>query len=356
MTKKIYFIIEEFNSSGGIKIVSSIANILSNDGYIVEIIVFKKLISSFYELNRSIIIRKGPTNKFKHIIYLFKKINNIDGLIVSTNFRLAVICYLVLLLKSKSDRLIFLIQGLDSISLINLTKSNFLHKLINKIFYVMSKNIVVKRIFVSNYLANKYNKKGVIIPNYVSELFFNHSRELFSKDRIYIGNVTTSALNKGFDFFLECCNQIKKDSDQIGQHIKFICATQDKNLREFNLSEEIEFISPKNEIEMRSFYSRCDVLLSCSVSEGFNLPVLEAMASGCIVISTDDGAVNDLITSGVNGYIETERNASHISLKLLKLLDDKNLMKNISREAKLTAKKYSKVAFDNSYKKYFKKS
>lgn len=356
--KKIHFIIEEFNSSGGLKIVTSIANALSTNGFIVDVIVFNNVNPSFYTLDSVITVKNISKSKSKFkitsVINLIKEIKNVEGLVVSTNFRLAVLCYLVLWLNNKSKKLIFLIQGLDSISLIDLTESNRFYKAINKFFYVISKKIKVNRIFVSNYIATKYQKEGLVIPNYVNNIFFKNDKDLlFGKKEITIGVVSTSALNKGFDFFLECSYQIKKAFVHTDYEIKFICATQDKKLSESNFLEDIQFVFPKSESEMSSFYSRCDVLLSCSISEGFNLPVLEAMACGCIVISTNDGAVTDLITNDINGYVLDKRDVNLLLSKLLELLKDENKINNVSKEARLRAAKFSKAIFDESYVKYF---
>nr|WP_315198954.1 glycosyltransferase family 4 protein [uncultured Flavobacterium sp.] len=357
--KKIHFIIEEFNSSGGLKIVTSIANALSTNGFIVDVIVFNNVNPSFYALDSAITVKNISKSKSKFkitsAINSINEIKNVEGLVVSTNFRLAVLCYLVLWLHNKSKKLTFLIQGLDSISLIDLTQSNRFYKAINKFFYVISKNIKVKRIFVSNYIATKYQKEGVVIPNYVNDIFFKNNKDLlFGKKEITIGVVSTSALNKGFDFFLECNSKIREALFNNEYEVKFICATQDRKLVSSISLEDVEFVFPKNETEMSSFYSRCDVLLSCSISEGFNLPVLEAMASGCIVISTDDGAVNDLITNDINGYVLDKRDAYLFSSKLFELLKDEDKINNVSKEARLRAAKFSKVFFDESYLKYFR--
>ena len=53
-----------------------------------------------------------------------------------------------------------------------------------------------------------------------------------------------------------------------------------------------EVSRPATEPEMASFYGACDVFVFSSRAEGFGLPVLEAMACGCAVVTTDCGGVN----------------------------------------------------------------
>ena len=54
---------------------------------------------------------------------------------------------------------------------------------------------------------------------------------------------------------------------------------------------------------IREIYSSCDVWLCSSVAEGFYLPLLEAMACRCPVISTPVGGPADIIREGENGYL-----------------------------------------------------
>jgi glycosyltransferase involved in cell wall biosynthesis len=54
---------------------------------------------------------------------------------------------------------------------------------------------------------------------------------------------------------------------------------------------------------IRDIYASCDVWLCSSSSEGFGLPVLEAMACRCPIVSTVVGGPLDLITEGVDGFL-----------------------------------------------------
>jgi glycosyltransferase involved in cell wall biosynthesis len=50
-------------------------------------------------------------------------------------------------------------------------------------------------------------------------------------------------------------------------------------------------------------YGECDAWLSTSRTEGFNLPPLEAMASGCPAVCAKTGRPLEIIEDGVNGYL-----------------------------------------------------
>jgi glycosyltransferase involved in cell wall biosynthesis len=58
---------------------------------------------------------------------------------------------------------------------------------------------------------------------------------------------------------------------------------------------------------MNNFYNRLDVLAVASRHEGSPLPLIEAMAAGCFPVCTNVGIVPELIRSGENGLILSER-------------------------------------------------
>jgi len=54
---------------------------------------------------------------------------------------------------------------------------------------------------------------------------------------------------------------------------------------------------------LRDIYAQCDVWVWGSHVEGFGLPIVEAMACRCPVVSTRVGAAIDLIRDGVSGHV-----------------------------------------------------
>lgn len=67
-------------------------------------------------------------------------------------------------------------------------------------------------------------------------------------------------------------------------------------------AETTYFRDPPQDI-IREIYSRCDVWLTASTSEGFNLPAMEAMACRTPVVSTRTGWPAEVIRNGWNGWL-----------------------------------------------------
>lgn len=360
MNREIAFIIEEFNSSGGLKIVTSIANLLDDEGISVCIFAPKYSNAPFYPLNKGIKVNylgsKSCGGKIFYFLHLFLTIKQVTCTLVTPNFRIAVICKWAFQFINKHHILVLLIQGEDSVSLIKYSSSNKIVKWLNSKIYRVSTKIDAERVFVSNYLKANYPRRGVQIPNYISDYYQKlPSRSLFKNEYITVGTVSTSAPNKGFDLFLRCLDKIVSSHEHNDIKFKFLCATQDQLLINSKKDHQICFISPNTEADMSSFYQKCDFYVSCSISEGFNLPVLEAMASGCIVITTKDGGVTDFIIDGENGFLAAIRDPHCISDLISNLVQNKALLSDIQEKAKLTSQQYTKDKFNATYLDFFKK-
>jgi glycosyltransferase involved in cell wall biosynthesis len=68
------------------------------------------------------------------------------------------------------------------------------------------------------------------------------------------------------------------------------------------LPEGARFVRAPAQDSLRDLYAQCDVFLMGSRSEGFGLPVLEAMACRTPVVATRTGCAPDVIAEGVNGF------------------------------------------------------
>ena len=71
---------------------------------------------------------------------------------------------------------------------------------------------------------------------------------------------------------------------------------------------------------IRDIYASCDVWLLSSESEGFGLPVLEAMACRCPIVSTLVAGPIDLITEGVEGFLAPVGDAKALAEKMQTVL------------------------------------
>lgn len=69
------------------------------------------------------------------------------------------------------------------------------------------------------------------------------------------------------------------------------------------LPEGTEFFFAPPQEQIRNLYSQCDVWITASRTEGFNLPAMEAMACRTPVVSTRTGWPDGAIETGINGVL-----------------------------------------------------
>jgi colanic acid/amylovoran biosynthesis glycosyltransferase len=72
---------------------------------------------------------------------------------------------------------------------------------------------------------------------------------------------------------------------------------------QLDLGDSVELLGTCTEAEVRSELSRADVMLLPSLSEGISNAVLEAMAAGRPVVTTDCGGMSEVVTDGVDGMV-----------------------------------------------------
>jgi glycosyltransferase involved in cell wall biosynthesis len=93
---------------------------------------------------------------------------------------------------------------------------------------------------------------------------------------------------------------------------------------------------------IRDIYASCDAWFCSSKTEGFGLPILEAMACRCPVVSTSSGGPMDLIDDQVNGFLVPVGDAEAIADRLSRVLSlPEAAWRTMSDAAYRTATSYS---------------
>lgn len=93
--------------------------------------------------------------------------------------------------------------------------------------------------------------------------------------------------------------------------------------------------------EMKDFYAKLDIYVCASISEGTPNPVLEAMACGVPVISTDVGIVSEVLGENAKDNILSERSVSCLKEKIVFLINNPDRFKILSNENLQRIKKWS---------------
>lgn len=107
-------------------------------------------------------------------------------------------------------------------------------------------------------------------------------------------------------------------------------------------ADKFRIIGPVDHIN--EFYNQVSFLVVPSVTEGFGISVLEAMAHGRPVICAEGAGAVDMVNDGVNGLVVPIRNTNAINTAIDYLYDNPDEIKRMGKNARKTAE-------DNTWEK-----
>ncbi|HXJ38584.1 MAG TPA: N-acetyl-alpha-D-glucosaminyl L-malate synthase BshA [Bryobacteraceae bacterium] len=121
---------------------------------------------------------------------------------------------------------------------------------------------------------------------------------------------------------------------------------------QLGVHDYVEFVGKQNNVER--LIRLAHVLLMPSDMESFGLAALEAMACGVPAVGTRVGGVPELITDGVDGFVEGVGDVEAQSKRVLQLLGDDALHARMSAAARETAmKRFGTESVIPRYEKYY---
>lgn len=221
----------------------------------------------------------------------------------------------------------------------NITKVHFIRGMPNRDVTEMQRFFGedVPKIAVASYLTDIIRETCgqevvAVIPNGV------HGTEYYpsvpESQRDGIGTIFGNTYHKDPKSVLNVLQILRKRCPQIPQRVFGTCC------RPREIPRRMYCRLPGIE-EAREIYSRSIVWILGSCSEGFPVPVLEAMACGCAVVATDCGGPRDIIKDGENGFLVEVGNVGEIVDRVQLLLRDPDLRQRLVRNSKETVKRFT---------------
>lgn len=117
------------------------------------------------------------------------------------------------------------------------------------------------------------------------------------------------------------------------------------------LEDWIEYHRMPSRSELKSMYNRSSIFLSPSHSEGWGLPVAEAMQCGCAVLTSDIGGFMDFVIDQDTGLCFKVQDIDDMSEKLLLLMNNKELRLKLARNGNLFIRRFNwELSADNMVK------
>ena len=186
---------------------------------------------------------------------------------------------------------------------------------------------------------------GVDIEKFSSEYEFDNKI-------LFVGHMVS---RKGPDILLDAFSKLEDEDLELvyvgdGRMKKELQEKVEKK----NLGTRVSFKSGVSDEELRELYSE-SILVLPSAYEGFGMVYVEAMASRAPVIATKDTAIESLIDDGENGFL-CERDSETIADTLEELIEDKELIAEISENARANAENFDWINIAQETREVYRKA
>ena len=116
-----------------------------------------------------------------------------------------------------------------------------------------------------------------------------------------------------------------------------------------------QHIIPKSSEDISNFYNSFNLFIFGSYEEGFGLPPLEALASGCLVISSDCGGVRTFLNE-TNSLLFRPGDSSELTKKIEFSLDYPSQIIKLRKMGIINSKEFSLEIVMNKYYNLIKKN
>lgn len=190
-------------------------------------------------------------------------------------------------------------------------------------------------------VAHKIN----VIPNCITiDVLPLNFKEHSGKTRILIVGTRS---NKNIERVLHACKDLDVTLTIVGK----LEEKQLEILKEYNQNYS-NFIDISDE-DLKNLYDENDILCFPSTYEGFGLPILEAQARNCIVITSDLSPMNDV--AGTGALLVDPYNEEEIRNSIIKIMSDDDLKKELISKGHENVKKYTPELVVQQYIELYQK-
>ena len=222
---------------------------------------------------------------------------------------------------------------------------------VEKLIYTKRKykKIIAVSEGVKNELIRYYrlpNEDIVVIPNGVDLEEFKPDLEKRRKIREKHGIEENEIvlMFSGYEFKRKGLEYIIRALPDVKEYVKLLVVGKDNQNPYKELASKLgvldKIIFAGFVPDISEYYAASDIFVFPTAYEAFSLATLEAVASGLPILATKVNGTEELIKEGYNGFF-IKREPKDIAEKINISVEDENLRKQMSRNARKTAEKYS---------------
>ncbi|PIR72299.1 MAG: hypothetical protein COU41_00595 [Candidatus Nealsonbacteria bacterium CG10_big_fil_rev_8_21_14_0_10_36_228] len=268
---------------------------------------FKEVRKYIGELKPDFLIGNNLTASFL-ILFYPKKIKKIG-----------IIHHLYSTLDGKIQPLIWIIRKLENFALI----------LIKKLDAIGTVNYLVRDILIKRGYPKE---KILIVGNGIDIQSFPFCEKKIKNSLIFIGRL---AELKGVEDLTDVVWQVKKEIPKIILHLigdgpKY--SEIKKKIERLKLSDNVVMYGYLGDEEKIEVLKNCAIYISASKLEGFGIPLIEAMATGCVPVVSDIYAHRFIFQEKSVGYLIKDN--KEMVEKIISLFKNENLRLSLAKEGR----------------------
>lgn len=302
---RITFVLPPVSLGGGIKVVSIYADALMRMGHEVHLISVPYRKPSFRKSVKSFLQGKGwpkppvpgkshlDGSSLKHIVLdHWRPVSDKDipdsDVVIATWWETA---EWVNELSPQKGAKVYFIQGHEIFPHLPVERCHATYRL------PMHKIVIAK--WLQDVMSHQYGDNIVdVVPNSVDRSqFFAPPRG--KQQQPTVGFLYSSTWLKGAAVAIEAITIVQREF----KNLKIVSFGTHAPSENIPLPKGSSFFLAPPQIEIKNLYSQCDVWLSASRSEGFNLPAMEAMACRTPVVATKTGWPAEVLRNYENGVL-----------------------------------------------------
>jgi colanic acid/amylovoran biosynthesis glycosyltransferase len=173
--------------------------------------------------------------------------------------------------------------------------------------------------------AAKWPQMHIVHCGVDPALFERVQHDRPGRQLLYTGRL---AVVKGLPILLQALAQLKRSYPDVLLTVVGDGSDRpslEQMTRDLGLAENVDFVGYKSQTEVRQYMQKTDVFVLPSFAEGVPVSLMEAMAAGVPVVTTQIAGISELVENGVSGYLVPAGDPVSLAEKVGLLLQDENL-------------------------------
>jgi glycosyltransferase involved in cell wall biosynthesis len=347
---KIRIPLLDLNASGGLRIITEVANVWAATGHQVEILAPDFAASPHFPLHQNVCLKRvsvwkeGWLGQGFFLLYMAIFSCRETDVCLATYYLTPFPIWFSWWFNRRKCKLVYLIQHYEPLSQVML--DNRKPAWVKAILYRIARwgyRLPFQQLAVSEWIKEQVgNPMLIVISNGVDNEVFFPAELPPPHDKLTIGAIGRTGPTKGFPLLIEALKPFTR--------VARVRILSDETL---NLPEGMEHLRPTREEDIVRFYQECTIFVFASQLEGFGLPPLEAMACGAAVITTDCGGVRTFANEQ-NSLIVPPDDIEALTQAIQRLLTDEELRRQLREAGVKTAQQFTASRMRKQYAEVIK--